>query len=171
MTGRDRDPRRAADALHLGGLDAVGADLQADIAFIATPVGAIVAESTAALDNTPVVTDVGSVKGSIVNSIPHRRFVGGHPMAGTERASLFSGAVWALTPRECTDRDAVRVVKRIVRSIGAEVLELTPEQHDAAVSLVSHVPHLLAAGLVGVTAGAPERDQAVGALASGSFRI
>lgn len=177
VTGRDRDDARAAKALDLGALDAVGDDPSAELTFVATPVGAVSAEVSTALAGGGVVTDVGSVKGSIVKAVDHPRFVGGHPMAGSEQdgvegadPELFTGAVWVLTPVEGTDPDAHALVRATVSSFGAEVVELTPERHDALVAVVSHVPHLTAASLMGLAAERAEEHAALLRLAAGGFR-
>ncbi|MDP9019299.1 MAG: prephenate dehydrogenase/arogenate dehydrogenase family protein [Actinomycetota bacterium] len=177
VTGRDRDPRRADRALERGALDAVGDDPDAELTFVATPVGAVAAEAATALKGGGVVTDVGSVKASIVQAVDHPRFVGGHPMAGSEQegldgadADLFSGAVWALTPVEGTAPGAHSLVRSVVTSLGAEVLELTPDHHDVLVAVVSHVPHLAAATLMGLAAGRAQEHRALLRLAAGGFR-
>ncbi|CAN5197220.1 prephenate dehydrogenase [soil metagenome] len=177
VTGRDRDTARNEAALARGAIDAVGEDTEAEVTFVATPVGAVAAEATTALKGRGVVTDVGGVKSSIVATVDDARFVGGHPMAGSEQDGveaadplLFSGAVWVLTPVAATDPRAHSLVRSVVTSLGAEVLELAPEDHDAMVAVVSHVPHLAAAALMGLAA---ERAIAHGALlrlAAGGFR-
>src|SRR5437868_15224340 len=74
VTGRDRDEQRAARALELGALDAVGDDTDADVVFIATPVGSVADEARTALANGRVVTDVGGVKGPIVAAVSDPQF-------------------------------------------------------------------------------------------------
>ena len=177
VTGRDRDDERAARAVELGALDAVGDDPDAELTFVATPVGAVAGEAAAALKAGGVVTDVGSVKASIVEAVGDPRFVGGHPMAGSEQEGvegadpqLFSGAVWVLTPTPGTDPAAHVLVRSVVSSLGAEVVELTPDRHDALVAVVSHVPHLAAAALMGLAAERAEEHEALLRLAAGGFR-
>ncbi|MDQ3145632.1 MAG: prephenate dehydrogenase/arogenate dehydrogenase family protein, partial [Actinomycetota bacterium] len=177
VTGRDRVESHAARALSLGALDAVGDDPDAELTFVATPVGAVADEAALALKDGGVVTDVGSVKASVVDGVGDTRFVGGHPMAGSEQegvdgadAGLFSGAVWVLTPVPGTDPDAHVLVRSVVSSFGAEVVELPPDRHDALVAVVSHVPHLAAATLMGLAADRAEEHQALLRLAAGGFR-
>lgn len=177
VSGRDRDPEREAQALERGALDAVGDDDDAEITFVATPVGAVADQASVALKGRGVVTDVGSVKTSIVAALAAPRFVGGHPMAGSEQdglqgadASLFSGSVWVLTPVPGTDADAHSLVRSVVTSLGAEVVELSPARHDELVAVVSHVPHLAAAALMGLAAGRAEEHGVVLRLAAGGFR-
>jgi prephenate dehydrogenase len=177
VTGRDLDPDRAGRALALGALDAVGDDPDAEITFVATPVSAVVEEARSALKSGGVVTDVGSVKGPIVAGVDDARFVGGHPMAGSEQegvegatADLFDGATWVLTPRVDTDPTAYTTVRSVVTAMGAEVVALPPERHDELVALVSHVPHLAAAALMVLAAEGAEEHAALLRLAAGGFR-
>ena len=177
VTGTDRDEARAARALELGALDAVGTDPDAAITFIATPVGAVADAAQRALAAGGVVTDVGSVKSGIVAAVDHVRFVGGHPMAGSEQegvdgamADLFDGATWVLTPTLDTDADAYATVRAVVSSLGADVIAIPPERHDALVALVSHVPHLTAATLMAMAAEGAEEHTTLLRLAAGGFR-
>jgi prephenate dehydrogenase len=177
VTGRDADPSRAARALELGALDAVGDDPGAEVTFVATPVSAIVGEARRALEHGGVVTDVGGVKAPVVAGVNDPRFVGGHPMAGSEqegvdgaRADLFEGATWVLTPRLDTEAEAYTKVRSIVTSLGAEVLALPPDRHDDLVATVSHVPHLAAAALMVQAAEGAEEHAALLRLAAGGFR-
>jgi len=178
VTGRDRDLARASRALALGALDAVGDDPEADVTFVATPVRAVAEEARAALAAGPgLVTDVGSVKASIVDAVADARFVGGHPMAGSEQegiegatADLFEGASWVLTPTAGTDAAAYSQVRQIIGTLGAEVVALLPERHDVLVAIVSHVPHLTAATLMRLADTRSEEHRALLRLAAGGFR-
>jgi prephenate dehydrogenase len=177
VTGRDVDPTRAERALELGALDAMGDDPEADVTFVATPLSAIVDVACDALRQGGVVTDVGSVKGPVVAGVDHPRFVGGHPMAGSEQegvdgasADLFRGATWVLTPRLDTDGDAYTRVRSIVTALGGEVIALPPERHDELVAMVSHVPHLAAASLMALAAEGAEEHASLLRLAAGGFR-
>ncbi|MEN3272996.1 MAG: prephenate dehydrogenase [Actinomycetota bacterium] len=177
VTGHDEDAARAARALELGALDAVGTDVDAALTFVATPVRSIPAAARGALSGGGVVTDAGSVKASVVAAVDSPRFVGGHPMAGSEqegvdgaRADLFAGAVWVLTPTADTDPDAHSLVRSVVKSFGADVVELPPERHDTLVAVVSHVPHLTAATLMSLAAEGAEEHRAMLRLAAGGFR-
>jgi prephenate dehydrogenase len=178
VTGRDRDEARAERALELGALDAVGDDPDAAVTFVATPVHAIAAEARSALGAGPgLVTDVGGVKASIVDAVGDGRFVGGHPMAGSEQEGvegatpdLFEGATWVLTPTEGTDAAAYAQVRQIVGTLGAEVVALPPDRHDELVAVVSHVPHLTAATLMRLADQRSEEHRALLRLAAGGFR-
>jgi prephenate dehydrogenase len=178
VTGDDRDPARAARALELGALDAGGPDPAAEVTFLATPVQAVADAARAALAaSTGVVTDVGSVKASIMESVADPRFVGGHPMAGSEQEGvdgadpdLFVGAVWVLTPTPATDDAAYALVRSVVKDLGADVVALAPEHHDALVAVVSHVPHLTAASLMHLADERATEHRALLRLAAGGFR-
>jgi len=106
-----------------------------------------------------VVTDVSSVKQPIVaqaRRLRLRRFVGGHPIAGSERSGfrasrggLFEGAAWALTPTTATDPGALRRVRRLVRDAGARPIVLDAARHDRALAFLSHLPQVVAWALAG----------------------
>jgi prephenate dehydrogenase len=177
VTGRDLDGRRAAQALEQGALDAVGDDPDAEVTFVCVPVSSIAEEARAALAAGGVVTDVGGVKGPVVAAVDHPRFVGGHPMAGSEQEgmdgadpSLFEGATWVLTPVVSTDAEAYTLVRSIVTSLGADVVALAPERHDELVATVSHVPHLAAATLMALAADGATEQGPMLRLAAGGFR-
>jgi prephenate dehydrogenase len=177
VTGTDIDVTRAEAARAAGALDTVGEDHAAEITFVATPVGSVVEAARAALKGPGVVTDVGSVKAPVVTGVDDPRFVGGHPMAGSEQdgldgaaAELFEGATWVLTPTLDTDPEAYTTVRSVVRSLGADVVSLPPDRHDSLVALVSHVPHLAAATLMGLAADGAREHAAVLRLAAGGFR-
>ncbi len=181
VLGRDRSDATLRSALDLEVIDAVapdGAVHSVDITFIATPVGVIAAEIAGALaDTTGLVTDAGSVKSSMIELMADPRYIGGHPMAGSElegvagaRADLFEGRTWVLTPVPTSDNDALARVRSIVSSFGAETVFLPPEEHDAMVAVVSHVPHLTAASLMGLAASASDEHRGLLRLAAGGFR-
>lgn len=178
VLGDDVDAETLAKAAARGAIDGAGTDPDADITFVALPVSRVAKAARAALAATKgVVTDVGSVKASIVAEVDDPRFVGGHPMAGSEQlgvdgatADLFDGAVWVLTPVAATSPDAFATVDDVVRSLGAEVVALPPERHDALVAVVSHVPHLTAAALMGIADERAEEHAALLRLAAGGFR-
>lgn len=178
VTGRDRRAERAERARQLGALDEVGDDPEAAITFVATPVHAIAEEARRALAaGAGLVTDVGGVKASVVDAVADARFVGGHPMAGSEQEGvdgaspdLFEGATWVLTPTEGTDAAAYAQVRQIVGTLGAEVVALPPERHDELVAVVSHVPHLAAATLMRLADERSEEHRALLRLAAGGFR-
>ena len=133
-----------------------------ELVVLATPLGLLEAAAIAVAPHLPdgaVVTDAGSAKGSIVGRLterlaPRLRFVGGHPIAGTELsgagaadAELFRGARCVLTPIAPTDTEALARVRALWEAVGMEVVEMSPEEHDRVLALTSHVPHLLAFAL------------------------
>ncbi len=181
VTGTDLDTAGADRAKALGALDEVGMDPEAEVTFVATPVVAVVDEVLAALARArrpdAIVTDVAGVKAPVSARLAHPRFVGGHPMAGSEQVGiegadpdLFVGATWVLTPTGDTDPDAFARLRSVVTSLGAEVVALSPVQHDTLVATVSHVPHLTAATLMNLADRASEQHGALLRLAAGGFR-
>jgi prephenate dehydrogenase len=178
VTGDDRDRTRAADAQRRGCIDEHGVDGGAEVTFVAVPVVAVADQVKRALaETTGVVTDVGGVKGAVAAAIDDPRFVGGHPMAGSELdglegadGAMFSGAVWVLTPTASTADATFASVASVVAQLGAEVVAMTPERHDELVAVVSHVPHLTAASLMAVAADRAEEHAALLRLAAGGFR-
>jgi prephenate dehydrogenase len=177
VSGWDIDPARSRRAVELGALDEVGPDPHATITFVATPAGSVVEVAGGRLDGTRVVTDVAGVKGPIVDALPQARFVGGHPMAGSEQegldgvdADLFEGATWVLTPTDTTDPHAYATVQTVVRSLGASVVAVAPHRHDDLVAMVSHVPHLTAATLMNLAADTALEHATLLRLAAGGFR-
>lgn len=113
-----------------------------------------------------VVTDVGSVKSgplaAVIGTAGVERYVGGHPMAGSERSgplaaspALFDGRPWAVTPHDGSAPEAVEIVESLARLCGAVPVRLSPVEHDAAVARTSHVPHVLAALVAGQLMDAP----------------
>jgi prephenate dehydrogenase len=178
VTGDDLAASVAERAVQLGALDAIGLDPGAVITFVATPVLAVADQVKRALaECTGFVTDVGSVKGGIAAAVPEPRFVGGHPMAGSELEGLegadgamFEGAVWVLTPSPTTDDTTFSAVAAVVSELGADVVALPPERHDQVVAVISHVPHLTAATLMGLASDRAEEHAALLRLAAGGFR-
>lgn len=176
--GHDLDPVRLARAREIGAIDRVGLDPDAEVTFVAAPVLALPEAIGHALASTNgLVSDVGSVKGSVTSVVDDDRFIGGHPMAGSELdgidgadADMFAGAVWVLTPTARTPDTAFGALTAIVRSLGAEVVALSPERHDALVAIVSHVPHLTAATLMALADARAEEHGALLRLAAGGFR-
>ncbi|ABK42702.1 prephenate dehydrogenase [Magnetococcus marinus MC-1] len=135
----------------------------ATLVLIATPVSTIVSmveDCVAGLGRGVVVTDVGSVKGRIVERcealMPEGcAFVGGHPIAGREHsgveaalASLFDGARTILTPSSVTPRWALELVTEMWESVGATVESMEPHWHDQVLAATSHLPHLMAYNVV-----------------------
>ncbi len=177
----------AAEAWQKGVADFASTDLAAvvtgaDLVVLCTPIGsmpALAREILPMLSPTTLITDVGSVKASVVAELGpifagRGRFVGSHPMAGSEqagigaaRADLFAGAVCLVTPDANSDRAAVLEISDFWKLLGASVREISPGQHDEMVALVSHFPHLLAASLVSMVGA---KNEAAFALCGPGFR-
>ncbi|MDE0668453.1 MAG: prephenate dehydrogenase/arogenate dehydrogenase family protein [Acidimicrobiia bacterium] len=178
VTGTDIDELRARQALRLGAVNEIGRNAHADVTFVATPAAAIPELAREALESGDgVVTDVGSVKAPICESVQHPRFVGGHPMAGSEQAGIagarpdmFGGAVWVLTPGPATLDETYAAVRAAVAELGAEAVTMPPDRHDALVSVVSHVPHLTAAVLMRLADERTAERTVLQRLAAGGFR-
>ena len=150
--------------------------------MLGTPVGSmarVVAEIAGQLEPGCIVTDVGSVKASVVELLPGLlpegvEFVGSHPMAGSHlrgpehaRADLFVGAACVVTPRAGQDPVVVQRIEDFWQALGARVTRRTPCAHDEEVAWVSHLHHLLAFAFADALRSAPTR---VGELAGGGFR-
>lgn len=178
VTGDDERVERREQALELGIVHELGLDPDAEITFVATPVLTLVDQVQRALKETHgLVTDVGSVKGAVTAAIDDPRFVGGHPMAGSELEGLsgadgnmFQGAVWVLTPTATTPDATFATVAAVVAELGADVVALPADRHDQVVAVISHVPHLTAATLMGLASDRAEEHAALLRLAAGGFR-
>ena len=191
VTGVDPDEAALAVALERGVVDdVVPVDLCAvaleasDLVVLATPMGAA-SEWLARLGEIGyrgVVTDVASTKAAVMDEAarllaPGSTFIGGHPMAGSERsgvsaadADLFRGAYYVLTPADDTDADAYQRLHRLVMSIGARVISLDAVAHDEAVAAISHVPHVAASALTNLAAQRAQGGSDVLRLAAGGFK-
>jgi len=171
----DLNPEHVRIATGLGAAN-LEPDSPPGLVVVAVPPDALAAVVAAELHATEaVVTDVGSVKAApylaVRASVPGRalaRYVGSHPMAGSERsgplaasAALFDGRPWAVAVHEHADPDAVARVTALALACGATPVTFTPEEHDAAVARTSHLPHLLAALVAGRLTDAPRSHLAL----------
>jgi prephenate dehydrogenase len=189
VVGYDASPEVLARAAGMGAIDAQAGTVAdavagADVVVVAVPVGRIAGLVVEALDAGAVaVTDVGSVKATVIEAVAAARpeasvrFVGGHPMAGSEQdgldgasPDLFAGATWVLTPTATTDLDAHAAVRAMASRLGAEVVEIPPVEHDTLVAVVSHVPQLAATTLMNVADADAGEHQLLLRLAAGGFR-
>jgi prephenate dehydrogenase len=174
----DLDAESASEALHVGAADEIGFDERSELTVVAAPVSAIPELIEDALLRTGgIVTDVGSTKAELCGAVTDPRFVGGHPMAGSEqdgiggaRDDLFAGSMWVLTPTETTSEEAFASVRAVVRSLGAESIALPPAVHDELVAQVTHVPHLTAVTLMNLADTSSIEHRALLRLAAGGFR-
>jgi len=150
---------------------------ECDIVVLAGPPSSIAQAAQEVLrSGRAMVTDIAGVKAPIVAALADvagvERFVGGHPMAGNEFASIahadpniFTGATWILTPTDATAPSTIATVEDMVASLGCPPRRMTPEEHDAQVGLVSHLPNLLANLLTLMAA-----DRGGSDIAGGSWR-
>jgi len=161
-----RDDAKAKAAGEHTGADVASSDLQSlcegvDLAVLCCPVESMpgLARSLGAwLTKECVVTDAGSVKGALVvemEQILGPRYVGSHPMAGSEQsgleaatAELFEGAMCLVTPTSGTLPEALAAVEALWGLVGGKTIRLTPDEHDRIIARVSHLPHVAAAALV-----------------------
>jgi cyclohexadieny/prephenate dehydrogenase len=191
IVGSARTPATVETAMRLGIIEqgfvsAAEAAEEADLVILCTPVGLcgpIAKEIARSLKPGAILTDVGSVKASIVKDVaPHVpegvHFVAGHPIAGTEQsgpeagfAELFDGRWCILTPEPTTDEKAVEKLRQFWEALGSKVEIMTPEHHDLVLAITSHVPHLIAYNIVN-TAAHLERvtDSEVIKFSAGGFR-
>lgn len=191
IVGSARTPATLQTAMRLGLIEqgyvsASEAVDGADLVILCTPVGLcgpIAKEISRSLKPGAILTDVGSVKGSIVRDVaPHVpdgvHFVPAHPIAGTEQsgpeagfAELFDGRWCILTPQPETDGKAVEKLRAFWEALGSKVEVMSPEHHDMVLAITSHVPHLIAYNIVN-TAGHLERvtDSEVIKFSAGGFR-
>lgn len=189
VVGLGRDRGRLALAVERGAIDRGETDAAAgvagaDVVLLAVPMGsmrAVLAALAPGLGDDTVVTDAGSVKGSFVADARAvlgslERVVPGHPIAGTERrgieaafAGLFRDRRVILTPHTETRADAIDAVTRLWTATGATVERLEVEAHDRLLAATSHLPHMLAFGLVDALARGDD-PEGVFRYAAGGFR-
>lgn len=155
-----------------------------DLVIIATPASGarMWFEKLESLGFAGIVTDVASTKNVICQiaaetiSFPER-YIPGHPMAGSEvsgikaaSATLFQGAYWILCPDEDTDEAGYLALHELIVSLGARVISLAREDHDNAIAIVSHVPHMVASSLVTLSGEHSKKQRNLLRLAAGGFK-
>ena len=181
--GRREESLKIAQEMHEvdeATTDLVSGVKEADLVVIATPLDLTVETFKKILPHLKkgcVVTDVGSVKGPILKRIDHPFFIGGHPLAGSEkrgpqaaRVDLFREATVVLTPVEKTDEKALALVKGMWQDLEAKVLFLDCEVHDRLVAFTSHLPHILATSLTNLIGEVAEKEKRVLSLMGEGFR-
>ncbi len=190
VIGVGRSAANLEEAVRLGIIDSYSHDAataveSADMVVLAVPVGSIRPVCEQIRDHLPadaILTDVGSVKADVVEQVRAgfgelpARFVPGHPIAGTEKSGaaaafpeLYQGRRVLLTPLQETFPEALAKVRRMWESVGAEVETMTVEHHDTVLAATSHLPHMLAFGLVDSLARQQDSDE-IFRYAAGGFR-
>ena len=159
------DQARALGAIDESSLDLAEAVRRAEVAVFCTPVNLIPDQVLAAAPGCAkgtLLTDAGSTKGAIVRALdgklpPGVSFVGSHPLAGAEKrgpehadAGLFQDRVAVVTPTPRSDRAAVERTVAVWQALGSHAKLMSPDEHDRALAVTSHLPHLLASALAGV---------------------
>ena len=164
ITGVGRNIRRLQLAKKLKAVDEITLDLKegvknAEVVFVCLPIDLIaptVKKIIPYCQKKTIITDVGSIKEPIVKKIKTANFVGGHPIAGSEKtsvqyasANLFSGATVVLTPTSQTSPAALATIKKLWKIMNARTIITMPAAtHDRLIAFTSHLPHILAFALI-----------------------
>jgi arogenate dehydrogenase (NADP+) len=164
VIGVSRRASTCQTAVAIGSVDSSSVDIDilgaVEVVFICTPLRLIVPtikQLITLLPKSTVITDVGSVKTPIVEAVSPlwQNFIGGHPMAGTADSgieaalkNLFVQRPYVLTPTSATPSSAIEIVSELVKQLNSNIYECAPEQHDRAVSWISHLPVMVSASLI-----------------------
>ncbi|PLT34879.1 prephenate dehydrogenase [Bacillus sp. V5-8f] len=162
------------------------AAVAADLIILSVPVAEtrkiMASLSSICLKPGVIITDVGSTKKKVVESAKCLTekgicFIGGHPMAGSHKsgpgaakARLFENAFYLLTPEENTEEEKINELMKWLEGTQANFLVVTPDEHDRLTGIISHFPHIIAAGLVGQAKNYNMKNSLVSRLAAGGFR-
>ena len=190
VVGIDRDPHHLQQALDIDAIDE-RAELEsgiaeADLVIVAVPVGSIGEVVDKVLLHTKpgtIITDVGSTKSNLVDSLEDKAaqedciYIGGHPMTGSEVSGpiaadkyLFENAIYVLTETKRTDQASLAKLKELVEGLGAQCLILAPQYHDQTVAVTSHLPHLVAVNLMQAVEEYEGDNELITSLIAGGFR-
>lgn len=157
---------------------------ECDYIFLCTPVERNV-EYLKSLKNIIkedcIITDVGSVKTNIheaVSSLEMKKnFIGGHPMAGSEKTSyefandrLLENAYYAITPTDLVEENYIKEYTQIISDIGAIPIHITYQEHDRVVAAISHLPHIIASSLVNLVKHNDSQEEYMKTIAAGGFK-
>lgn len=157
----------------------------ADVIVVAIPVGSIVSviqRGQQYMKDGAIITDVGSVKGAIVKDVDmildgRLSFIGGHPIAGTEKsgadaafAELYQGSRCILTPSLFSDDGALEIIKKMWELTGARVVIMDVEAHDKILAAISHLPHIVAYALVNTVDDIKDFNESILKYSAGGFR-
>jgi arogenate dehydrogenase (NADP+) len=188
IIGVSRRSSTCERAMQRGAVDEAYTDLStlatANIIFICTPIASIIPtlkQLVPHLSASTIVTDVGSVKSSVVHAAESLwpNFVGGHPMAGTAESGieaaltgLFVDRAYVITPTQTTPQASVHVLEAIARSLKSSIHICSPQAHDQAVAWISHLPVMVSASLIASCLTEPSQEVLTLAqvLASSGFR-
>ncbi|MCW8932248.1 MAG: prephenate dehydrogenase/arogenate dehydrogenase family protein [Gammaproteobacteria bacterium] len=190
ITGCGRNSDNLKKAIQLGVIDDYSLDIEnavkdADLIFIATPVGSfksILTQVKSSMKEGAIITDAGSTKFSVIeaakavfNKVPPN-FIPGHPIAGTENSGveasfskLYQDHRVILTPVKETDPTVLEQVSKLWESTGAQVVQMEAKHHDLVLAATSHLPHLLAFSLVNTLTTLDEKQE-IFENAAGGFR-
>lgn len=158
--------------------------IDCDIIFLCAPVDINIGyleQLKPYLTDSTIITDVGSVKGNIHDAIKHlgleANFIGGHPMAGSEKTgyensspAILENAYYILTPTEYTTDTHIQTMTELVQRLNAIPIILDYKEHDDITAAISHVPHLVATSLVNLVRTSDDPEEKMKMLAAGGFR-
>jgi len=190
VIGIGRGIENLRNAFNLGIIDKYTQNLKdgvidADVIVVAIPVESIVDiidKAQTFMKDGAIITDVGSVKGEIVKNVDkildsRLAFVGGHPVAGTEKSgadaafsTLYKGSKCILTPSKSTKGEALEKIKLMWEKTGAEVIVMSTEDHDKILAAISHLPHMIAYSLVNTVDGIDDFDESIINYSAGGFK-
>lgn len=128
-----------------------------------------------------IITDVGSVKTNIHEAVSSlgmkKNFIGGHPMAGSEKTSyefandrLLENAYYAITPTDLVEENYIKEYTQIISDIGAIPIHITYQEHDRVVAAISHLPHIIASSLVNLVKHNDSQEEYMKTIAAGGFK-
>lgn len=190
VRGFDTDPDTLALSAERSGLTPASTLEEcvrgATIVFLCTPIPALAELATAVLTVAPeaIVTDVGSVKSHVLADVEAAadpgalgRFVGGHPMGGSERSgpdraspAVLEGVVWVLCPTSSGDPAPIERLESWIERVGANPVRMEADRHDRLVAVVSHLPQVASTALMGLAATEEAGEPEILLLAAGGFR-
>lgn len=178
------DEALAAGAIDVGTTEINGLFSDCDMIFLCAPVAVnnkFLEQLKPIISEKTIITDVGSVKGAIHETVSRlgldSHFIGGHPMAGSEKTgfanatpALLENAYYILTPAQDVDKESVAEYYSLVKKMGAIPLILDYEEHDYVTAAVSHVPHLAAAALANLVHDHDSAEETMKRIAAGGFK-
>lgn len=178
------DEALASGAIDKGTTEINGLFSDCDMIFLCAPVSVnnkFLEQLKPLISDKTIITDVGSVKGAIHETVEKlglsKNFIGGHPMAGSEKTGfsnanpmILENAYYILTPTEAVPKEAVAEYYSLVKKIGAIPLILSHKEHDYVTAAISHVPHLVAAALANLVHDHDSEEGIMKLIAAGGFK-